>query len=159
MFCYLIHTAGPALPVPPMFLNGVMTDTTSFQIDWEVVRIAYTPESYVVVYGTSVDTLDLTSETVQGSGDIASTNGRFTVVLRNLDQDTTFHFRIVATNAFGSNPSELMMFTTETGIFSSFNLVFLKRMWVHGQWRKCYGSNMSILLVNVMHCGGGAVIT
>ena len=99
-----------------MFVNGVMTDATSHQIDWEIVRITYTPESYAVMYGTSPDTLNLTSEIVDGSNDIMSINEWFSVVLRNLDHDTTFYFQIVATNSFGSNPSELMMFTTETGI-------------------------------------------
>ena len=93
-----------------------MTGTTSHQINWRIIRIAYTPERYVVAFGTSPDTLDLTSETVNGDDHIKSVNERFSVVLRNLDHDTTIYFRIVATNSFGSNPSELMMFTTETGI-------------------------------------------
>ena len=115
MYC-LPPATGPDLPLPPVFVNGVMTDATSHQIDWEIVRIAYTPESYVVMYGTSTDTLDQTSETVKGSDDITSTNKRFSVVLRNLNRNMTFYFQIDATNSFGSNPSELMMFSTETGI-------------------------------------------
>ena len=101
-----------------MFVNGVMTDTTSYQIDWEIFHIAYTPESYVVMYGTSPDTLNLTSETIQGNSNITSTNDHFSVILQDLNHDTAFFFQIVAINSFGPSPSEVMMLTTETGNIS-----------------------------------------
>ena len=92
-----------------------MTDFSSFQIEWIVPSVAYSPESYVVMYGTSEDALDLTSDTVQGSSDITSTNEHYSVVLRNVDFETTYHFEIVATNSFNSTSTDTLTFTTQSG--------------------------------------------
>ena len=107
-----------------MFENGGMTDISSYQIEWLVPRVAYTPESYVVMYGTSGDTLDQTSETVQGSSNITSTNEHYSIVLRDLDHDTTFYFEIVATNSFDSIDTDTMIFTTQSGKLCTMTFVY-----------------------------------
>ena len=108
-------STGSVPPAQPVFENGGMTDFSSYQIEWVVPLVVYSPEIYVVMYGTSEGALDLMSDAVQGSSDITATNEHYSVVLRNLDLETTYHFQIVATNSFESTSTNTLTFTTQSG--------------------------------------------
>ena len=66
-------------------------------IQWTVPSIAYTPETYVVEYGTSQDSLDLTSDSQHSGPDITVTNVSYSVQLSNLEP-AIYHYQVVATN-------------------------------------------------------------
>jgi len=82
-------------------------------IQWTVPSIAYTPETYVVEYGTSQDSLGLTSGSQHSGPDITATDVTYSVQLSNLEPATTYHYRVVATNtADTENDSHTYTFTT-----------------------------------------------
>ena len=67
-------------------------------IQWSAPSIAYTPETYEVEYGTSQDSLGLTSGSQHSGPDITVTDVTYSVQLSNLEPATTYHYRVVATN-------------------------------------------------------------
>ena len=82
-------------------------------IQWTVPSIAYTPETYVVEYGTSQDSLDLTSDSQHSGPDITVTDVTYSVQLFNLEPATTYHYRVVATNTVDrSTANDVQSFMT-----------------------------------------------
>ena len=79
-----------------------------------VPYIAYTPETYVVQYGTIETSLTNTSDVVSGSSDIMVTNLLYSVQLSNLEPLTDYFYQVVAMNSFSSNASETAAFTTSS---------------------------------------------
>ena len=87
-------------------------DSTAL-IQWTVSSIAYTPETYVVEYGTSQDSLDMTSDPTHSGGDITVANMTYSVTLSDLRENTTYSVHIVATNtADRSTTSSVQRFIT-----------------------------------------------
>ncbi len=101
-------------PAAPFFTD--LTATSDFYdtatIQWTIPLIAYTPETYVVYYGTDMSTLDRKSDTVSSGNDFAATNIRLFVELVGLTFSTEYYYQLVANNTFASNSSEVMNFTT-----------------------------------------------
>ena len=114
----LSHT-GPAPPQQPTTLMNVDTDTTSFMIQWTLPIISYTPETYVVNYGTSMSSLDTMSDPVQSGNDFEAVNQAFSVELTGLVDTTTYFYQVVATNGQGSTSSAIQ----------SFNTTILRKLW------------------------------
>ena len=67
--------------------------------------VAYTPETYTVSYGTDPTMLNYTSEVIVGSTDVTAINQVHSVTLRNLQSNTRYYYRVVATNTIGTNSS------------------------------------------------------
>ena len=59
---HIYYSAGPRQPEVPMVVTATNVQDSSALIQWTVSSIAYTPETYVVEYGTSQDSLDMTSD-------------------------------------------------------------------------------------------------
>ena len=102
-----------------MITNNVTTDSAIIQ--WTVSYISYSPETYVVKYGTSQDTLIQNSSTIYSGDDLTITNITYSVKLK---ENTTYYVHVVATNtAQRSNMSSIEQFRTfplmgvETGIY------------------------------------------
>ena len=106
--------------IPVLVGTGSISDSSAL-IQWTVSSIAYTPETYVVEYGTSQDSLDMTSDPTHSGGDITIASVTFSVTLSDLRENTTYYIHIVATNTAGrSTTSSVQRFTTslaESGTF------------------------------------------
>ena len=104
---------GPTNPVTPNNNRATNILENRATIQWTVPSIAYTPETYVVEYGTSQDSLGLTSGSQHSGPDITVTDVTYSVQLSNLEPATTYHYRVVATNtADRSTASGVQSFTT-----------------------------------------------
>ena len=79
---------------------------------WSVLSIGYTPETYVVKYGTDESSLDTLSEELMSSEDYNAVDIPFSVTLSNLQPVTTYYYRVVATNSHSSTESDVGTFTT-----------------------------------------------
>ena len=103
-------------PVNPISPNHVMIKditTDSAIIQWTVSYISYSPETYVVKYGTSQDTLIQNSSTIYSGDDITITDMTYSVKLSNLKENTTYYVQVVATNtAQRSSMSSIEQFRT-----------------------------------------------
>ena len=66
----------------------------------------------MVEYGTSQDSLDLTSGSQHSGPDITATDVTYSVQLSNLEPATTYHYRVVATNTDRSTASGVQSFMT-----------------------------------------------
>ena len=109
----IIIYSGPEHPMMPV-LDGIgnISDSSAL-IQWTVSSIAYTPETYVVEYGTSQDSLDMTSDPTHSGEDITVVNQMYSVTLTDLREKTTYYVHIVANNTAGrSTTSSVERFTT-----------------------------------------------
>ena len=81
-------------------------------IQWTVSRIAYTPETYTVHFGTSPGSLTNVSQQQQSGDNVTATNLPFSVQLTGLSAGTTYYYQVVAMNSVGSTASDEQSFTT-----------------------------------------------
>ena len=88
---------------------------TSVTIQWIVTMVAYTPETYVVQYRTSNDSLRNRSDEVQGQMDFTARNQMYSIQLNELIPNTPYYYEVVAKNTYGSTSSIVGNFTTENG--------------------------------------------
>ena len=95
-----------------MVVTATNVQDSSALIQWTVSSIAYTPETYVVEYGTSQDSLDMTSDPTHSGGDITVVNQMYSVQLSSLEPATQYYYQIVATNTALSRSSNLLSFRT-----------------------------------------------
>ena len=96
----------------PVLVGTETISDSSAHIQWTVSSIAYTPETYVVEYGTSQDSLDMTSDPSHSGGDIIVVNQMYSVQLSSLEPDTQYYYQVVATNTALSRSSNLLSFRT-----------------------------------------------
>ena len=97
----------------PMAVTATNVQDSNALIQWTVSSIAYTPETYVVEYGTSQDSLDMTSDPTHSGEDITIANVTYSVTLSDLRENTTYYVHIVATNtASRSTTTSMKRFTT-----------------------------------------------
>lgn len=99
-------------PEQPTNVTVVYVSSSSATIQWTVTLISYTPEQYVVQFGLRQNQLNQTGFTVNGNQNLSVVNETHTVVIDALLPDTTYYFRVVARNAFGSTHSRIGAFTT-----------------------------------------------
>ena len=110
MTIFTLELVNPINPEHVIFKN-VTIDSAIIQ--WTVPFISYSPETYVVKYGTSQDTLIQNSSTIYSGDDITITDMTYSVKLSNLKENTTYYVQVVATNtALRSNTSSVERFTT-----------------------------------------------
>lgn len=103
-------------------LTATDITSTSATIGWRVERIIET-QSYVVNYGTSEDSLNSTSATVQSVTDISTVNATYSVDLTDLNIAATYYYQVVATLEDFTLESDIASFSTpEDGILGIFTL-------------------------------------
>ncbi len=87
-------------------------------IEWTVSQIAYTPETYRVIYRQVTDDDNINSpqvsELVMGTSNLSAVNTLYSVVIRNLQPNSLYSYQISATN------TQVTRFTQD-GLFSTFN--------------------------------------
>ena len=106
------HT-GPVAPVKPTNLTDISTSSDSATIQWTVPLIAFTPETYVVHYGTAMASLNLMSDPVESRDDFLAVNQVFSAELTKLVHYTTYYFQVTAANTYGFNRTEMKNFQTK----------------------------------------------
>ena len=104
--------AGPRAPHPPQNVAVIAISGNRATIQWTVPSIAYTPETYVVEYGTSQDSLNLTSYPQKSGPDIIITDVTYSVQLSNLEPATNYQYQVVATNTADKSVSGVQSFRT-----------------------------------------------
>ena len=111
----------PVYPISPSHVMITDINSDSAIIQWTVSYISYSPETYVVKYGTSQDTLIQNSTPTFSGDDITITNMTYSIKLSHLKEDTTYYVQVVATNtAQRSSVSSVKQFRTlesEPGIY------------------------------------------
>ena len=97
-------------PVDPEDITFMDVKSDSVIIQWTVAYISYSPETYVVQYGTSRDSLIHNSRSTDSEeGEMMS----YSVELSGLRDNTTYYVQVMATNtAQRSNRSSVIGFTT-----------------------------------------------
>ena len=99
----------PLQPVP-------MVVATSFEvavINWTVLAVAYTPETYHIEYAKegSMDR-EISAAVVMDTFDFSATDVVRSFILEGLEANTTYYFQVIATNSEGVTPSQDLVFTT-----------------------------------------------
>ena len=102
-------------PIPPEQPTGLGFDDITYTaavLEWTIPYISYTPENYQVRYGLTEANLDQASQIVDGGTDLVSTNQVFSVGLTGLLPDTTYYWKVVASNSFTTTESSIGTFVT-----------------------------------------------
>ena len=86
-------------------------------VHFTISSVAYDPETYTVIYGTSMDALTTDSNTVNqtdptGLTFINDTNLMYNITVDGLDINQLYYYMIEATNSNGSTNSVIGNFTT-----------------------------------------------
>ena len=78
----------------PEVITFVNVKSDSVIIHWTVPYISYSPETYVVQYGTSRDSLIHNSSSTDSEEEVMT----YTVELSGLRDNTTYYVQVLATN-------------------------------------------------------------
>ena len=117
---FIIPYLEPVNPINPEYVMLKNVTTESAIIQWTVSYISYSPETYVVKYGTSQDTLIQNSSTIYSGDDITITDMTYSVKLSNLKENTTYYVQVVATNtALRSSMSIVVQFRTSLHVMKA----------------------------------------
>lgn len=88
-------------------------------IHWTVPRVTYTPETYHVRYGhhngnKTAPLVEYLSPTIMGTTDLTALNVEYDIVLKDLDNDTSYVVNIVSNNTIvgDGEVSDDITFTT-----------------------------------------------
>ena len=129
-------------------------------IQWTVPYIAYSPEMYVVKYGTSQDSLTENSDSTYSVEDTTITNKTYSIKLSNLKESSTYYVQVVATNtANRTDMSNVGRFTTlplvevESGIIIYIStLCVADETRMHSCINACAKENCSFTCLYCMLC-------
>ena len=112
---YICFTyTGAVSPNPPVGVLASGIRQTSATIRWTVTSLSYGPETYVVQYGTEMNTLDQTSSMEISGSDITLTNFTLSISLTGLQMMTTYYYRVIAMNGGGG-----MTQSVTVGVFNT----------------------------------------
>ncbi len=103
---------GPLAPAVPAGVTYTSTAYTTATLQWTVPYITYTPETYTIQFGIDASLLDQTSASIAGNTDITAENELFSIQLTELVHDTTYYYRVVASNINSSSASDVDTFVT-----------------------------------------------
>ena len=88
--------------------------TTTVNINFTVSSIAYTQETYHIIYtGLELQNTQSTSASIAGSTDINDRDLQYNIVITGLEEANTYNFTVVASNCIGNTSSSIKMFTTQ----------------------------------------------
>ena len=122
----LLFTIGPSAPNTPTILSTTV-GSTQVTISWIVTAIAYTPESYFIVYGVSNDSLSLRSSAVDGSVNLTAVNLAYSATIMGLSPFTRYYYKIEARNSFTTSESDVSNFqTNQVGKYAFDHTVFIR---------------------------------
>ena len=122
---YILIILGPAVPVQPVVGTVNVTPTTA-TISWTIPQVSYTPENYTVLFGTSMDELNMISSIVNTNNFdnlqfITATNVPYTVTIQGLNINVVYYYQVQSVNTIGKNYSSISNFTTsESGKITLF---------------------------------------
>ena len=105
---------GPAVPAQPIDLQVTHITSELAVVEWLITDIMYTPETFTVLYGINQNSLNSSSEVVNGTKEIDATNQLYSATLTNLRPDTTYFYQVVTTNDVGMNASSIAEFSTSS---------------------------------------------
>lgn len=103
---------GPRNPSQPTAVQYTNTTHSTATIEWRIPTITYTPETYYVEYGTSPTSLNEQTSIIGSGSDLTLSNEIYSVVITGLLSNTTYYYRVVASNNFTSSRSTLGSFVT-----------------------------------------------
>ena len=84
-----------------------------------MTSVAYTLETYSVIYGVSIGGLDMRSNFTDGSSNYSAINQAYSVTITDLKPFTQYYYSVVAHNSFTTTESNILTFkTTEAGIYA-----------------------------------------
>lgn len=110
---------GPAEPTRPIEVAAVNITLDSVTVQWVVSYLAYTPERYLVLYGTSNASLDRTSDVVLSTADLAASNETYNISVNGLEPNRKYYFKVYSSNTFDSVETAVMTFkTAESGMYA-----------------------------------------
>ena len=90
------------------------TGSTTANISFTILNIAYTPENYSISYeGHRLQTTINESVMIMSSSNISATNEQYSIMLSGLEEDNTYSFVEISTNCIGSTNTSIMNFTTQ----------------------------------------------
>ena len=99
----------PVDPVRPEDVTFREEQSDSVTVQWRVSHISYSPETYVVQYGTSRESLIHNSSRTHSEEGVMT----YSVKLSGLRDSTTYYVQVLATNtALRSSRSSVENFTT-----------------------------------------------
>lgn len=88
-------------------------------ISWVVTSVAYTLETYSVIYGVNTDALDTRSNFTYGSSNSTATNQAYSVTISGLEPFTQYYYAVVAHNSYTTTESSILTFkTAEAGMLN-----------------------------------------
>ena len=99
----------------------ITTTPTIATITWIISEVTYTPENYTVIYGTTDDTLNNTSDIIMTRNInnlqfITATNEIYSVTINGLMINQMYYFRICAVNTINESKTDINTFiTSEAG--------------------------------------------
>ena len=104
---------GPSRPHSPVNTTATSIHYNGAVINWIVTSIAYTPEQYTVLYGTSSNNLSQSSLVLNGSANFSITDAVLSLDLVGLTHDTVYYYRVRSNNTVGSTESDINNFRTK----------------------------------------------
>ena len=101
-------------PVTPEHIVFSDVSTDSVTIQWTVANISYSPEHYVVTYGTDENNLTQNTSSKHSGEDIDINNTNYSVILNDLKDETIYYVQVLAINtANKTKRSMIESFITE----------------------------------------------
>ena len=107
------------LPFPGSQTPNPVTDITELSVThigillhFTVTSLAFTPETYRMQYGLQSDNLDMTSPFTATLNDFDANNRQLIIGAAGLVPNTTYYYRIQATNTVGTTNSAVLSVTT-----------------------------------------------
>ena len=114
--CNTTILLGKSTPNMPQSVKVFQIFQDSAIIHWTIPSIAYTPETYMIEYGTDKDTLGLFGKAISSGTDIEIVNKVYCVTLKNLKPGTKYYYVVTAQNSAGMNRSvPASFYTKESG--------------------------------------------
>ena len=101
--------SGPRSPLAATSIGSIVTSFSAATISWSVSRVAYTSETYTVVYGTNRINLDQRSASIRGVTGVSA----YSVELTQLQHATVYYFQVESTNTVGTMRSEIGSFEVQ----------------------------------------------
>lgn len=102
-----------------MVVQGYDSTATSVVIRFTVPVVAYTLESYQIMYkGILLQTQTNYSDQVNGNTDITIRNQNYTIEISGLEEDNSYNFSVISSNCVGNTSSTFGIFTTNESSMS-----------------------------------------